>query len=88
MNKNERRETFLAIGFVVLFLGSITIYNVATKPWTLEVVASNVGQTILGGFLVIIGAWCCAWGVSDEAGKDASEFLRYIWNRFLKALGR
>jgi len=88
MNKNERRGTLLTIGIIVLLLGTLAIYDLITKPLAWDNIGTKVLELFGGGFLVIIGAWCSAWGVSDEAGESASKFLKAVWNRFLEALGR
>jgi len=94
MTKGKRRrdtrtrEDLLAIGSIVLLLGAIAIYDGITRPLTLDTFGLKITEFVGGGFLTIIGAYLCAWGVSDKAGKDASKFLKAIWDRFLRALGK
>ena len=88
MTKSQRRETLLGIGIIVLLLGVIMLYDSVTRPLMLETVALKVLEFIGGSFVSIIGLYACAWGVSDKAGENASEFLRAVWDRFLRALGK
>jgi len=88
MRKSERQETVLSIGVIVLLLGVLAIYDGITKPVTLDSIAMKATELVGGGFITIIGAYICCWGVSDEAGKNASKFLASIWKSFLKALAR
>jgi len=56
----------------------MTAENIGTK--TLEFLGAT--------FLIVIGAYLLAWGYSDEASKDASRFLKSIFNRLLKGMKR
>jgi hypothetical protein len=84
--KNERRERLLAVGVIILLLGGIAIYNGLDAAFTWDTFATRILKIIGGSFLMVIGAWCSAWGVSDEAGKNASRFLQSVWGRLLEAL--
>lgn len=88
MSKSKRREDLLAVGTIVLLLGVLALFDGITRPLTLDSIATKVTEIIGGGFITIIGAYICCWGISDEAGRNASEFLKSIWNRFLEALGK
>ena len=88
MNKNERRGTLLSVGVIVLLLGVLAIYDGITKALTWNTVGTKILEVVGGSFIAVIGTWCCAWGVSDEAGENASKFLKSVWNRFLEALHR
>jgi arginine exporter protein ArgO len=90
MRKTERQELLMTIGIIFLLVGMFLIYDSVTRVLVLiaENVATRVFEFIGGAFLIIIGAWLCAWGYSDEAGKDASKFLKAIFDRLLKGLRR
>jgi hypothetical protein len=88
MAKIQRREILLGIGTIVLLLGVTMLYDSFTRPLILQTVALKVIEFIGGGLVSIIGLYVFAWGVSDKAGENASEFLRDVWDRFLRALGK
>lgn len=88
MRKTERQAAALALGTFVLLVGITQVCIATNAQLTLQNIATRVAQLICGGFLIVVGAYIFAWGVSDEAGETASDFLRSIWDRFLKAFGR
>ena len=88
MKKDERRALFLAVGVIVLLVGVNTISSGIARPLGWDTVTTKILEIVAGSFISIIGAWCCAWGVSDKAGESASKFLKAVWYRFLEALGR
>ena len=88
MRKPERQEMALIIGAIILLISFFTMIDTITKPWTLENVLNKILQLVGEGFSFIIGGYIFAWGISDKAGEAAGDFLRVVWDRFLKALGR
>lgn len=68
-----------------MVIGVILVYTATNGQWTFENAAARVVQTISGVFMIAVGAYLFAWGVSDRAGEAAGNFLAYIFDRFLKA---
>lgn len=88
MSKSERRENLLAVGIIAFLLGVLAIHSGITQPVSLDTVGTKLLEIIGGSFVAVLGLYACAWGVSDEAGKDASRFLKAVFDRFLRALGK
>lgn len=87
MRKSKRQEIALVLGASILLSGVICIYVAISGRWTLENVVTKIAQLVCGSFIMVIGTYIFAWGLSDEAGEAAGNFLRYIWDKFLKAFG-
>lgn len=88
MRKTTRQAIALFLGALVLLIGVVQIWISTSGQWGLENVTTRIAQMICGVLMVVVGTYLFAWGVSDEAGKAASSFLRYILDRFLKAFRR
>jgi len=88
MRKGKRQEVALALGALLLLIAVFIICVTINGQWTPDIVATKVIQVVCGSFVLVIGVHIFAWGVSDKAGTATDKFLRYIWDRFLKALGR
>jgi len=88
MLKTERQEIALLLGGIMALIGILMIYGALTTQWTLEVTPTKIATLIGGGFVTLIGTVVFLSGVSEDAVESVTDFLGYLWDRFLEALGR
>lgn len=88
MLKTERQAIALLVGSIIALIGVLMIHNALTTQWTLEVAPTKIATLIGGGFITLIDTVIFLSGVSEDAVESVTDFLGYLWDRFLEALGR